>query len=93
MHSPYGKLIAPNKIENIYIQSIYVGQCYVDVDFDRVSLVPFAGRENLTLLAYTQGYLIAIIVPDIDGINLWCSENNMLLSAAEACKNVVSDSD
>lgn len=33
---PYGKLIAPNKIENIYIQSIYVGQCYVDVDYDRV---------------------------------------------------------
>ncbi|KAH9388623.1 hypothetical protein TYRP_007965 [Tyrophagus putrescentiae] len=67
--NPYGKLIAPNKIENIYIQSIYVGQCYVDVDYDR-------------------GYLIGIIVPDIDGINLWCSENNMLLSAAEACKNV-----
>ena len=37
-----------------------------------------------------KGYLIAVIVPDIDGINLWCSENNMLLSAAEACKNVVS---
>lgn len=34
-----------------------------------------------------QGYLIAVIVPDIDGINLWCTENNMLLSAAEACKN------
>lgn len=31
-----GKLIAPNKIENIYIQSIYVGQCYVDIDMERV---------------------------------------------------------
>lgn len=47
---------------------MYVGQCYVDVDYDR-------------------GYLIGIIVPDIDGINLWCSENNMLLSSAEACRN------
>ncbi|KAH9528423.1 hypothetical protein DERF_002372 [Dermatophagoides farinae] len=61
--------VAPNKIENIYIQSIYVGQCYVDIDIER-------------------GCLIAVIVPDIDGINLWCSENNMLLSSAEACKNV-----
>ncbi|XP_017492543.1 PREDICTED: long-chain-fatty-acid--CoA ligase 1-like [Rhagoletis zephyria] len=37
--NPYGKLIAPNKIENIYIQSIYVGQCYVDVDYDRGYLI------------------------------------------------------
>lgn len=28
--------VAPNKIENIYIQSIYVGQCYVDIDIERV---------------------------------------------------------
>lgn len=64
--------IAPNKIENIYIQSIYVGQCFVDVDINK-------------------GCLVAVIVPDIDGINLWCSENNMLLSSAEACKNIVSN--
>lgn len=28
--------IAPIKIENIYIQSIYVGQCYVDIDIEQV---------------------------------------------------------
>jgi hypothetical protein len=32
---------------------------------------------------------VGVIVPDVDGINLWCTESNMLLSAAEACRNVV----
>ncbi|XP_054163545.1 long-chain-fatty-acid--CoA ligase 1-like [Oppia nitens] len=62
-------LVCPDKIENIYIQSQYVGQVYIDAN-------------------YFQSSLLAIIIPDVDGINLWCSENNMLLSAAEACKNV-----
>ncbi|CAG2113121.1 unnamed protein product [Medioppia subpectinata] len=63
------EFMCPDKIENIYIQSQYVGQVFVDAN-------------------YFQTALIAIIIPDVDGINLWCSENNMLLSAAEACKNV-----
>lgn len=36
-HNKIIRWIAPHKIENIYIQSIYVGQCYVDVDIERVS--------------------------------------------------------
>lgn len=60
---PYGKLVAPNKIENIYIQSIYVGQCYVDVDFDRVR--EKCTSSQLTALSPEQSYLIGIIVPDI----------------------------
>ncbi|UXI20688.1 Actin-related protein 2/3 complex subunit 5 [Sarcoptes scabiei] len=62
------KWVGPNKIENVYIQSNFVGQCFVFIDSHR-------------------NYLIAVIVPDIDGINRWCNENNLLLSAAEACKN------
>lgn len=64
--NPYGKLIAPNKIENIYIQSIYVGQCYVDVDYDRVSMIKCDIYEySLLNCCLKQGYLIGIIVPDI----------------------------
>ncbi|CAG2161526.1 unnamed protein product [Oppiella nova] len=66
------EFICPDKVENIYIQSQYVGQVFVDAN-------------------YFQTGLIAIVIPDVDGINLWCAENNMLLSAAEACKNVVTD--
>lgn len=41
--------IAPDKIENIYIQSIYVGQCFVDANLYQVAVTTINLRQSFHL--------------------------------------------
>jgi len=64
-----GEYVAPEKLENVYGESLLVGQVFVYGDS-------------------FQAVLVAIVVPDVDGLKAWCSENGVDASDKVAiCQN------
>lgn len=87
-----GEYIVPDKIEMVYARSQYVHQVFVHGESLKVGIMQ-ACLWCLFLYSFTprsstfQSCVVAVVVPDVDVIKCWATENSIAGTLSVLCNN------
>lgn len=84
-----GEYIVPEKIENIYIKSQFVEQVFVHGESLKVrsKIFSFTFEKAQRFVFSFQSCVVAIVVPDVEVVKQWATENNIPGTLTVLCNN------
>ncbi len=83
-----GEYVAPEKIENIYIQSKYIAQAFVYGNGYKVKN-KLMQIQRFNVCVFEQSFTVAILVPDAEVLEKYTQSQNISGDMVELCKKKV----
>lgn len=88
-----GEYIAPEKIENVYLRSPFAAQVFVCGNSLKVGSIPSPKTANfiddVIWLFLSQSFVVAIVVPDAEVLEVWARSKGLKGDMKELCQNEV----